>query len=187
MRWALALRFSPPLDGRCSLVASATPPTDSGSRSDRRPCLRRGSSVLRGLMGRTRVRPVAARCRRAEWTVSCDAPSVVRNDDRTATLVWPEHQCTGCRPLLRFPLALSRARRRGLWCGFRRFALAKAQRRLSERGIHTKPRRHKGRGDWGVFGRKPLIFLRLARGMRMKAASPQARPLCAFAPLRAPP
>ena len=98
-----ALRFSPPLDGRCSLVASATPPTDSGSGSDRRPRLRRGSSVLRGLTGRTRVRPVAARCRRAEWTVSCDSPSVVRNDDRAATLVWFEHNRTGCRPLLRFP------------------------------------------------------------------------------------
>ena len=39
-------------------------------------------------------------------------PSIVRNDDRTAKLVWFEHTRIGCRPLLRFHLALSRARRR---------------------------------------------------------------------------
>ena len=79
-----ALRFSSPLDGRCSQVPSATPPKDSGSGSDRRPCLGRGSNVPRGLTGRTRVRPVAARCLRAEWTVSCDprpsfAPMIARS------------------------------------------------------------------------------------------------------------
>ena len=68
----LALRFSPPLDGRCSFDASATLPTDSGSGSHRRLHLRRRSKVLCGLTGRTRARPVAACCRRAEWTVSCD-------------------------------------------------------------------------------------------------------------------
>ena len=87
-------------------------PKDSGSGHDRRLLFQPGVCP-HGLTGGTRVRPVAARCHRAEWTVSCDSPSVVRNDSRTATLVRFEHPCTGRRPLLLL-LALSRARRRAL-------------------------------------------------------------------------
>ena len=103
------------------------PPTGSGSRHDRRLRIQPGVCP-RGLTARTRVRPVAARCPRAEWTVSCDLPSVVRNDDRTATLVRLEHPRTGRRPLLH-TLASTRAR----WRGFSRVCNL----------VHTKTPRHK--------------------------------------------
>ena len=93
------------------LVASAPPP--DGQREQARSALATTTGGMPPLSdGRTRVRPVAARCHRAEWTVSCDFPSVVRNDSRTATLVRFEHPRTGRRPLLPI-LALSRLRRRG--------------------------------------------------------------------------
>ena len=76
-------------------------PKDSGSGHDRRPRFQPGVCP-HGLTGGTRVRLVAARCHRAEWTVSCDSPSVVRNDSRTATLVRFEQPRTGRRPLLCF-------------------------------------------------------------------------------------
>ena len=117
MRRRLALRFCLRVDGRCSALSSDAfslkmlgrraphPPTGSGSRHDRRLRIQPGVCP-RGPTARTRVRPVAARCPRAEWTVSCDLPSIVRNDDRTATLVWFEHHAPAvarCSILWRYP------------------------------------------------------------------------------------
>ena len=64
-------RCSPPLDGRCSLAASAAPPKDIGSGSLSAPASGSGASP-HGMTARTRARTVAPRCRRAERTVSHD-------------------------------------------------------------------------------------------------------------------
>ena len=95
-------RFSPPLDGRCSLGGERRQGRRTSGAGAIGTRIHSSGVSPQGMTARTRVRTVAPRCHRAEWTVSCDSPSVVRNDSRTATLVWFEHPRTGCRPLLHF-------------------------------------------------------------------------------------
>ena len=115
MRRRLALRFPPPLDGRCSQVASATPPRDIGSGSDRRPRLSSGVSPL-GMTARTRARTVAPRCRRAEWTLR--VVSVRRSQDSHAS-----HARSVRAPMHR-PSPVASRRKPALACGrWRLFAI----------------------------------------------------------------